>query len=164
MIWLLDPNFMTLLFLIILSSLVGGVLSLIGGIILLYKASWAKAISVHFLSFAAGVMLSVAFLDLLPESLEIFQETDKGVANIFSYIFYGFISFFLLEGLIHIVFAHKHGSDCVSQDTKECDQATPWLVNIGDSFHNFLDGVAIGASFLISIPLGVSTALAIMAH
>ncbi|MDP3733478.1 MAG: ZIP family metal transporter, partial [Candidatus Daviesbacteria bacterium] len=76
-----------------------------------------------------------------------------GEANIFLWTLTGILAFFLLERFIH-----HHG-----HHPGENKQVVPLIV-IGDSIHNFIDGVAIAASFLISIPLGVVTALAVAVH
>ena len=64
--------------------------------------------------------------------------------------------FFLLEKLV--LWRHCHTHDCEAHG-----MAAP-MVLIGDAFHNFLDGVVIGTAVLTSVPLGVSTALAVATH
>lgn len=137
---------------IILFTLLGSIFSLIGGIILLYKEKLALKIS-HFLaSFAAGTLLGAAFFDLLPEAL------DHGeIQTILFWVLAGLLVFFLLERFIHW-FHHHH-----EHVHKETPPTIP-LVIFGDSVHNFIDGVAIAATFLTSIPLGIVTTLAVAAH
>jgi zinc and cadmium transporter len=137
---------------IVIFTLLGSVVSLIGGVLLLIKRSFALKIS-HFLSaFAAGTMLGAAFLDLLPESLEHAEELGLDV-NIPLWVLLGVLSFFLLERFIH----HHHQSE-----VKE--KALISMIAVGDTMHNFVDGVAIAATFLISPPLGMVTTLAVAAH
>lgn len=138
---------MTILVYILIFTFLGSIVSLIGGILLLAKEKLALKIS-HFLaSFAAGTLLGTAFFDLLPEA-----SGEGGEINIFSWTLVGILAFFLMERFIH----HHH-------DSKEKKNIVP-LIILGDSIHNFVDGVAIAATFLISIPLGVVTSLAVAAH
>lgn len=137
---------------ILLFTFIGSILSLIGGIVLLFNEKFALKIS-HFLaSFAAGALLATAFFDLLPEAIE------TGEAHtILLWALIGILIFFLLERFIYwFHHHHEHGN----VDLKP----TVPLVILGDSVHNFIDGVAIAATFLVSIPLGIVTSLAVAAH
>ncbi|MBI3103671.1 ZIP family metal transporter [Candidatus Daviesbacteria bacterium] len=141
---------MDILSYIIIFTLIGSVISLIGGVLLLIKEKFALKIS-HFLTaFAAGTLLGTAFLDLLPEASE-----SAGAVNIFFWAVLGILAFFLLERFIH---HHGHGSEI------EAKRSVVPLIVVGDSVHNFIDGVAIAATFLISIPLGIVTSMAVAAH
>lgn len=137
------------MFFTILASLFISAISLLGAILLL-KSKEAQKRTGTLVSFAAGVMLSAAFLDLLPEALE-----GAGEMNVFIPTLIGVVSFFFLERFV-LWFHHHHDGH----------GATPSavLVLIGDSFHNFIDGVAIAAAFLVSPTLGVITTLAIAFH
>lgn len=151
---------MSILAYIILFTFIGSIGSLIGGIILLTKEKNAIKIS-HFLSaFAAGAMLATAFFDLLPEALEETEHTG-GEVNVFLWTFLGFIIFFLLERSIH--WLHHHQSDDKFSSGKNLKSVIP-LVILGDSMHNFIDGVVIAATFMVSIPLGIVTSFAVAAH
>lgn len=138
--------------LILLFTFLGSVVSLIGGIILLFKEKQTLKISHLLISFAAGTLLGTAFFDLLPEALEETQGT-----NIFLWTLVGILFFFLLERFIH--WFHFH-SEHPGKDVKP----TVPLIVLGDSVHNFIDGVAIAATFLVSVPLGIITAIAVGAH
>lgn len=145
---------------IILFSLIGGIFSLIGGVVLLWKEFFAKKISIYLLSFAAGTLLAAVFFDLLPEALEIAEGLE---INVFLYVLLGFTVFFLIENLFFKVHHHISSGNNHETEHKMLDTA-PNLLLIGDSVHNFLDGVAITAAFLVNIPLGVTTALVVAAH
>lgn len=137
---------------IIIFSFIGSIVSLIGGILLLANEKFALKIS-HFLSsFAAGALLGTAFFDLLPEAKEAAEQTD---INIYIWTLVGILAFFLLERFIH-----HHDQD---RNPGEKKSVVP-LIIIGDTVHNFIDGVAMAATFLVSIPLGIVTSLAVAAH
>lgn len=137
---------------ILLFTFLGSVVSLVGGILLLIKEKWTLKISHFLMSFAAGVLLGTAFFDLLPEASEKAHDI-----NIFAWALVGIVSFFLLERFVYW-FHHHH-----EHEDKETKPTVP-LVILGDSVHNFIDGVAIAATFLVSVPLGIVTALAVAAH
>jgi zinc and cadmium transporter len=150
---------MTLLTQIILYTAASGILSLAGGFILLGNTAWVKKFSIHFVSFAAGALLAISFLDLLPEAIEHGQEAGEiEVHTILLAAFAGFIAFFLLEKLITQFHYHHHEHD------EQHQHATPALLMIGDGFHNFIDGVAIAATFLVDPSLGLITAIGVAAH
>lgn len=138
---------------IILLTLMGSVLSLFGGLILLLRKTWSVAFSLILTSFAAGVLLATAFLDLFPEASEHLAEIGGG--DVFTPAFLGIVVFFLLERTL-IWFHHHHGAHGV--------KPTVWTVTLGDGLHNFIDGIAIAAAFILDPVVGFTTALAVAAH
>ncbi|EKD90928.1 MAG: divalent heavy-metal cations transporter [uncultured bacterium] len=139
---------------IIVFTLIGSVGSLWGGFLLLSREKLAQKISHLLASFAAGTLLGAAFLDLLPEASEM---AGEGI-NVFLWTLVGMLSFFILERFIH--FFHHHEQMHKDLQTK----STLPLIIFSDTIHNFIDGVVIGATFLVSIPLGIVTTLAVAAH
>lgn len=107
------------------------------------------------MSFAAGTLLATAFFDLMPEAAE-----ETAISTVLLWTLLGILLFFLLERFIHW-FHHHHEHLLVG--TGEQKQTVP-LIIFGDSVHNFIDGAAIAAAFLVSFPLGVTTALAVAMH
>lgn len=141
---------------ILLFTFIGSIAALIGGLLLLSYEKLALKAS-HFLaSFAAGVLLGSAFLDLLPEAV---HETEELNTNVYLWVLIGIIIFFLLERTIH--WFHHH--EDYHEHEKESKSTIP-LIIIGDTVHNFVDGIVIAATFLASIPLGIVTAFAVAAH
>lgn len=138
---------MSLLLKIFLASFISGVLSLIGGIALLFKAHWVRRFSIHFTSFAVGALLATAFLDLLPEA-----------NGEFIYVLLGILGIFVLERLVLKFHPHHH------EDTAEHHHPVPTLLMIGDTIHNFIDGILIAISFLTDPSLGVLATFAVAAH
>lgn len=146
---------MDILLYILVFSFIGSVVSLTGGVLLLLKEKFALKIS-HFLSaFAAGALLGTAFFDLLPEATEHLKEIGADL-NISLWSLIGILIFFLMERFIH----HHHSHNNNPEEKK----AIIPLVVMGDIIHNFTDGIAIAATFLISVPLGIMTSLAVAAH
>jgi zinc and cadmium transporter len=141
---------MDLLIYILIFTILGSVISLIGGILLLVNQKFALNVYHYLTAFAAGALLGTAFFDLLPEA-----SIDSGDINIFFWVLCGILIFFLLERFIH-----HHDTESNPAEKKV---VIP-LIIIGDTLHNFIDGVVIAATFIISIPLGIITALAVAAH
>lgn len=106
-----------------------------------------------FISLAVGALLGDAFIHLIPESLEISQNAT--LTSVL--IILGILIFFSLEKFLHW---HHHGED------KEEFHVHPVgkLVLFSDGVHNFIDGMIIGASFLVSIPVGIATTVAVILH
>lgn len=137
---------------ILLATFIGSIGALIGGVILLSREKLALKIS-HFLaSFAAGILLGTAFFDLLPEAL------NEGGINTLSWTLFGITLFFLLERFIHWFHHHEE-----FEGEKQSKTTLPLIV-IGDTVHNFLDGIVIAATFMANPSLGIVTALAVFAH
>lgn len=139
---------------IIIASLFVSLASLLGGFLLFKKNLLNPKVVPYLVSFAAGVILTVAFFDLLPEALHHAQEQGNDL-NIFVPAFIGVVLFFFLERFL--LWFHHHDDD-------HGHKPTSVLVLVGDSFHNFIDGVVIAASFLADPALGVVTTIAIAAH
>lgn len=146
---------MPILAYIIIFNLIGSVISLAGGALLLLKHNLIVKISHLVASFAAGALLATAFLDLLPEAA---HEAEELGINVFMWALAGFLFFFILERFIHWFHGHSHKHENI--DSKP----TVPLIVLGDSIHNFIDGIAIASTFMVSIPLGIITTFAVAAH
>lgn len=105
----------------------------------------------YLVAFSGGALLGDVFLHILPELSEAGFGVREGV-----YILGGIALFFALEKLIH--WHHAHG------EHDEGIHSVVYLTQVGDSLHNFLDGMVIAGSFLVSVPVGVATALAVVLH
>lgn len=136
---------------VIFFSLIGGIFSLIGGIILLRRESTARAMAKYATPFAAGALLAAVFLDLLKEGI---HEAES--QTVFLAVIIGILLFFFAERALHW-FHHHH-------QHKGAPDPTTGLIVVGDLIHNALDGVAIAAAFLVSVPTGIVTTLAVAAH
>lgn len=135
-----------------LISVIGvSLISLLGAIFITWNREKLGKVIIYSLAFSSGVLLSSAFLELLPESVELLSE------KAFPIVLSGLVSFFCLEKLIHW---HHH----IEGDHEETGKPVAYLTLIGDAIHNFADGAVIAAAYLVSIPLGVTTTLAVIAH
>jgi len=143
---------------IIAVSLAGGLLSVLAAAAL-SVAVGAQRISM-LISYAIGALLGAAFLEILPEALE------KGEPHrMAGTVLFGIMVFFVLEKLV--LWRHCHHDHCEAHEAHAPAHdhgRSGLLILVGDTFHNFVDGILIAAAFLDSTQLGIVTALAIIAH
>lgn len=151
-----------MLLLVLASVGVVSALSLVGVFFLSVGEEWLKRVLFFLVAVAIGALLGDALLHLIPEAFESALEP----ASISLLIIAGIISFFILEKALR--WHHHHyeaAEDAVAHDLPD---AAPHhigrLVIISDAFHNFLDGIIIAASYLVSVEVGVATTLAVMLH
>ncbi len=137
---------------VIFYSLIGGVFSLIGGFFLIANKKRATALATYATPFAAGALLAAAFTDLLSEAA---HEGDAETA--LQYALFGILAFFLLERFLRFFHHHHDHEDSKSDPTTS-------LIVIGDTLHNFIDGIAIAAGFLVDTTTGVVVTVAVAAH
>lgn len=147
---------------IVVACLAGGVLAIIAAAgTLALHARWISSL----VSFAVGALLGAVFLELLPHALE-----HGNTGRVMTTMLGGLLLFFLLEKLV--LWRHSHGeaealetSATGSDPHRDHDHGRSGLmIVIGNSVHNFCDGVVIAAAFLTDFTLGTATALAIVAH
>lgn len=143
---------------IIAVALAGGILSVT------VAASLTVAVGTHrvnvLISYAIGALLGAAFLEILPHALE-HGDPHRMAAT----VLFGILAFFVLEKLV--LWRHCHHDHCEAHDAQAPAHdhgRSGLLILIGDTFHNFVDGILIAAAFLESTELGIVTALAIIAH
>jgi zinc and cadmium transporter len=132
-----------------LAGSLGG--TLVASALLIFNDRLRVSVVPWLVSYAVGTLLGVALLVLLPEAL-----TQLSPKSVLGSLLAGIMLFFLLEKLV--LWRHCHTHDCEAHG-----MAAPMVI-VGDAFHNFLDGVVIGTAVRTSIPLGVSTALAVATH
>ncbi len=126
--------------------------SFVGVVTLLLKEDALDKYINFLISLAIGALLGDAFIHLIPESFN--SNLNESLVGIL--IIGGILIFFVIEKFIHW---HHHGED------KESDiHPVGKLVLVTDGFHNLIDGIIIGASFLVSIPVGIATTIAVVLH
>ncbi|MBR9704106.1 ZIP family metal transporter [Candidatus Pacearchaeota archaeon] len=136
---------------IILMTSILGILGLAGVFTFFLSKKLLNKILFFLVALATGALLGGAFIHLIPESLE---KLDYNLVLIL--LISGFAIFYFLEKALHWHHCHKH---------EKCDEHPfSYLTLYGDAIHNFVDGLIIASSFIISIPLGILTSLLIMAH
>ncbi len=151
---------MTLLY-IVLATLAGGLLSV--AIAASLTVGLLSRLVKNLVSLSAGVLLATALLNILPEAFE----SGASPQSLFATLLAGLMFFFLLEKAELYRHTHHHEGDGHSHhhafDALQAGRGG-WSVLLGDSIHNFCDGVIIAAAFLTDVRLGVVTSLAIIAH
>lgn len=169
---------MNLLLLIIIFTAIGGVLSVItAAVFLLLPDEQRNVVVPHGISFAIGALLSVAFWGLIPKAFaDIKPEQFQTLSGT---ILAGILGFFVLEKLL--IWRHCHTETCEAHGDDAHDplhahdhdhlghhhgfeKSAGALIILGDSIHNFVDGVLIAAAFLTDVKLGIVTSLAVAAH
>lgn len=130
----------------------GSIAGLAGGVLMLAKTSWRKTLSVHAIPFAAGVMLAVSFLDVIPEAIE-----TAGVGIVLKIVLVVMVLAFFFEQF----FFHLHHHEEHARTTLKSSMP---MVVLGDTIHNYIDGLAIAAAYLVEPSLGVLVALSTFMH
>ena len=142
---------------IVAASVAGGTLSAgLAAASLNLRASWVPTL----VSFAIGALLGAAFLEVIPHAFEAGEPHEVAMA-----ILGGIFAFFVLEKLL--LWRHCHTEHCEVHDQHASAHdhgRSGILIVVGDTVHNFVDGVLIAAAFLQSTELGIVTAAAIIAH
>lgn len=140
---------METLFLILIATIIISLLSLIGVFTLAIKDKLLEKITFSLVGLSAGALMGGAFLHLLPEAVEAYG------TDVFLYVLVGFALFFVIEKLLHWRHCHKG----------KCDVHTFAYMNlVGDSVHNFIDGLIIAAAFITNVNLGIATTFAVALH
>jgi zinc and cadmium transporter len=153
---------------ILAACIAGSLLSLAiaAAVAMRVRAKWIPTL----VSFAVGALLGAVFIDILPH---VFEQSQRP-SRITAFLLAGILGFFMLEKLL--LWRHHHHPDAQDGVTPphhgEHDEPghshdhgrTGYMIVVGDSFHNFTDGVIIASAFLADTRLGVVTALAIIAH
>jgi zinc and cadmium transporter len=153
----------------IAASFAGGTLcSLIAATSLALPLAWVQRL----VAFAVGAMLGAVFLDVLPHGIE-----TAGASTVFGWVLAGILFFFMLEKLVIWRHSHPHGEagghghmhahaqhGHAHDGHRPATTRTGLMVVIGNSFHNFSDGVLIAGAFLADFKVGLATAVAIIAH
>jgi len=146
---------------ILAATIAGGVLSVAaaGALAFNARASWVPVL----ISYAVGALLGAVFLEILPHAFQM-ADSLEGIAGA---ILAGILLFFVLEKLV--LWRHCHVEQCEAHDPQPVAMhhdhgRSGLMIIIGDTFHNFVDGILIAAAFMANTELGIVTAIAIVAH
>jgi zinc and cadmium transporter len=137
----------------ILSVLFISIMSLVGLASFLVGKKRIPSLLLFLISFAAGSLFGGAFLHLLPEAVEKIGEA----ATVGIYMLFGLMIFFVLEKFIH----WRH---CHLPTTSDHPHPFAYMNLVGDALHNFIDGLMIGVAYIVNLPLGITTTLAVLFH
>ncbi len=153
---------MTVLLWIVAASIAGGALSVVCAAAFALN-SHAQRYLGAMVSYAIGALLGAVFLDILPEAIKL----TRNVPALFGMVLFGILLFFVLEKLV--LWRHCHHEHCEAHELLNAERnhdhgRSGMMIMVGDTFHNFVDGVIIAAAFLTDMHLGIVTALAIIAH
>ena len=136
----------------LISVLIVSLLSLLGLIAFPFGEQKIQKFLIWAVAFAAGTLLGDAFLHLIPESYKNGSGSEVALS-----IIGGMLAFFVLEKFIH--WHHCHDIDC-----EQNNPTFSYVIMIGDAAHNFIDGMIIAASYLVSLPIGIATTMAVVFH
>lgn len=150
---------MSTLAVILIATAAGSALSLAlaGALALTARPSWVPVL----VSYAIGALLGASLLEVLPEAVEL----GGNIEVVAQALLGGILLFFLLEKLVlwrhcHEEVCEAHGGHAHNHDHGR----SGLMITVGDTFHNFVDGIIIAGAFLVDFRLGVVTTLAIIAH
>ena len=150
---------MSVLLWIVAASALGGLLSVVIAALFAWNAHPSRIPVL--ISFAVGALLAAVFLEILPHAFSSANDPRTIAAT----ILFGILFFFVLEKLV--LWRHCHESECDAHDAQPPQHdhgRSGMMIIIGDTVHNFVDGVLIAAAFVADIQVGVVTAIAIIAH
>ncbi|MDE2188476.1 MAG: ZIP family metal transporter [Patescibacteria group bacterium] len=140
---------------VILISFGAFIATLVGGLV----AIWLKDKLHLILGFSAGAVIAVAFFDLLPEAIGL-GKNYYSIMTVTSIVAAGFLVYLILDRMI---FLHAHADEHDNLDMHKHDSGG--VLGAGSlSVHSFLDGVAIGLAFQVSVSIGAIVAVAVLVH
>ncbi|MSR86126.1 ZIP family metal transporter [Candidatus Woesearchaeota archaeon] len=137
----------------IISVFIVSFVSLVGVFTLSLSDKNLKKVLLYLVSFSAGALLGDAFIHLLPQAVEM-NGFSLGVSFA---ILLGILFSFVVEAFLQWIHCHLPSS-------KRHKHTFVYMNLLGDAAHNFLDGLIIGASYIVSIPVGVATTIAVVFH
>jgi len=138
----------------IISVVVISLVSLVGVVTLLIKERYINRMLFILISFSAGALFGDAFIHLLPE----IAEKAGFTLMVSSYILLGIVTFFVIEKIIHWHHCNREKAEA------EHRRAFTANIIIADAVHNLVDGLVVAGSYLISIPIGIATTIAVILH
>ncbi len=163
-------------------SVLAGIATIVGALLVLYKYEWAKHNSIHLMSFAAGIMLALAFLHLIPEAIHVAHEGEEYLAEAeheetghndeahaaeseqeaqltFIIVLLGFIAFYAIESMIMI-----HPRHDVEAESPHRHSRLSIVSIVGLTSHSVIDGVVIAVGFKAGSQMGIMTTVAVILH
>ncbi|MBI4171103.1 MAG: ZIP family metal transporter [Candidatus Aenigmarchaeota archaeon] len=136
----------------LVSVIIVSLISLVGMAAVLIAKKKINAVLLYFVSFSAGALFGDAMLHLLPEAAEL-----GFTAAISLFVLLGIVISFIVEKIIHYTHCHLPSS-------RSHVHSFAYMNLFGDAVHNFIDGLLIAVSYLVSIPVGIATTIAVIFH
>jgi len=136
---------------ILIATFVISLIAFIGLLMFVFKDEWQNKAILVLVALSSGALLGGAFLHLVPEAISELGDS----LSVFLYLLLGFCLFFILEQFLH--WRHQHG-------TIHGVKPFSYLILVSDAVHNFIDGLVIAASFVVSFPVGIATSIAVALH
>ncbi len=149
---------MSTLAIILIATAAGSLLSLLLAEVLAFSAR--PCLVPVLVSYAIGALLGASLLEVLPEAVEMWGDIETVAKALLG----GILLFFLLEKLV--LWRHCHDEVCEAHGSHghSLTRSSGLMITVGDTFHNFVDGIIISGAFMVDFRLGAFTALAIIAH
>jgi len=146
----------SILLYILISKFLISLIAFVGAAVFFLKEELLNKILLVLVSFSAGALIGGAFFHLLPEAVAEVSFDETALLKVFIALVLGFCIFFILENFIR--WHHHHA--------KDHPKIMPfsYLILVSDGVHNFIDGLVIAASFVVAVPVGIVTALAVALH
>jgi zinc and cadmium transporter len=142
----------SIIFLTFISILIVSLISLVGIISLFFNWGRLEKALIYLVSLSAGTLLGDAFFHLIPSSY-----ANKNTFKVSLFLLSGILVFFILEKFIHWRHCHRIASE-------RHPHPFSYIILVGDSLHNLIDGAVLAGSFLVSVPVGLATTLAVIFH
>ena len=144
------------------SVFIVSLISFVGALTLFVGKNKIQKLLIYLVGFSAGALIGDAFLHLIPEAA-----VNGHTIAISIYIIVGILFSFVIEKMLH--WRHYHHLDHLKEEKKSKRKVKKikmlgYMNLFGDALHNFLDGIVIGASYLVSFPVGLATTLAVVFH
>jgi zinc and cadmium transporter len=133
---------------VISTSFLACAVTTIGIYVISKYEQWGKEYSAYFMSFAAGVLISVSFVHIIPKSFGMSSTAP-------AFLLAGFLTIHLANRFLNVYICHEY----------ECaDYAVGVIPMLGIGFHSFIDGVIYSVAFNVSIFTGVLAAIGMILH
>lgn len=139
---------------LLIQALIGSIIALFGGVVFLFNQKLSSILEKYSVPFAAGVLVTVSLVGLIPEAEHEIGEISHWI------VLMAFLGIYIFEHLFFGIHHHNEEDDHAHHIKK----SSVGLVIFGDTIHNFIDGVAIGASFMVDPSVGLITAFSTFLH
>ncbi len=144
----------------LVSIVIISLISFTGALMLSFRKQILDKLSLFLVSFGVGALMGDAFIHLLPEAID----EGIGATRFGTFALLGIFIFFTIEKFLR--WQHRHVFSNIEEGQHYHPYVKPyvWMNLVGDGLHNFIDGMVIAGTYLVSIPLGITTTIAVATH